>query len=212
MAKRTNTNKILFRVGLLIVMAVLLYNSVYFESLDSRKMAQKEGGMEPSKFADDFFENKLETIPTYKAETLMESLRSDFEATLSSKGRQLGISNNYYFMIDSKAVVKRIETENVVVNLLSRESDSLYIATDFIFGNAIREASGLVSIGDYQNTMDFNNISVAINDHVRSNIVKPFAEKIKLGDTLFFKGAVKVNSKEKQSSMLRVIPVKLIID
>ena len=130
-----------------------------------------------------------------------------FMDKLSLKIKKLGISNDYYFIIDGNATVIAIEDENVLIALNDNSEQQIRIATDFIFGNAIRDGSGIADIGNFQNTMDFNNISVELNNIVRDSIVPKFKEKVKEGDALYFKGAVKVNTKHPNLQELKVIPL-----
>ncbi len=51
------------------------------------------------------------------------------------------------------------------------------IETEFIFGNAVRDASGLIKINDYDKTSDFNLISETINDKIRSRSNSGFQGK-----------------------------------
>ena len=66
-----------------------------------------------------------------------------------------------------------------------------------------------MSISDYANTMDFNNISVEMNKLVRQDVILPMLDQIKLGSEVTFKGATKINVKEPSLKDLRVIPVQL---
>lgn len=191
------------------LIGVALYNAVYFEALDERNTAQMKGVFDPDAFAKDFMETKLVGLPALKAEEFLESLDNELVKFTEEKGRKLGISNDYYFIVEGNAAVMAIKEENVRIKL-ERENESQFsIATDFIFGNTVREASGMAKIGDFQNTMDFNTISVAVNKQVRTSIIPPFLAKVKEGDNIYFKGAVEVNTKNPDLENLRVVPLIL---
>ena len=65
------------------------------------------------------------------------------------------------------------------------------LATEFIYGNAIRDASGLVDVKDFPNTMDLNNISEELNKMVRKTVLPPFKTAVKKGDKIIVTGAMK---------------------
>jgi len=57
--------------------------------------------------------------------------------------------------------------------------------------------------------MDYNNISVELNNIVRETIVPSFLKKVKEGDTIYFKGATNINIKSPNLNDLKVIPLIL---
>ncbi|WP_170863107.1 DUF2291 family protein [Pseudozobellia thermophila] len=194
------------------VLAIALYNSVYFKPLDEVVSARNSLDFDPALVARNFVDKGLSEVGTTHVSELLAQLKTDLEATLEEKGNKLGIGKDYYFMVEGKAQVLDILEEEVVVGLDNAAADKIYIATDFIFGNAIREASGVFDIGDYQNTMDFNNISIELNNIVREEVIPPFLKNIKQGDHVYFKGAVKVNKKNPNLDRMRVVPLVLKIN
>jgi len=153
--------------------------------------------------------NKKESLPAIKANEFLLDAAKDVKSYAEQKGKKLGISNDYNFIVEGNATVVSIEEENVIVELNENREQKIKIATDFIFGNAIRDGSALADIGTFQNTMDFNNISVELNNIVRETIVPSFVKTAKEGDSLYFKGAAKVNIKNPDLKVLRVIPMIL---
>ncbi|MDL5513523.1 DUF2291 family protein [Arenibacter sp. M-2] len=212
MAVKNSIKKTIKYLLIALLVGVALYNSVYFEPLDERHIAQKKGVFDPDAFAQKFMETKLTGLPAMEAGQFMEALEQDLEQFTAEKGRKMGISNDYYFIVEGNGIVLDIGNENVRIKLEGVADSELLIATDFIFGNAIREGSGMASIGDFQNTMDFNSISVAVNNRVRTDVVPPFLNEVEEGDHVYFKGAVEVNTKHPDLPNLRIIPLILEIE
>lgn len=194
------------------IVCITLYNSVYTESLAAVKKQQAKTTFNAKTFAIDFMNNKVVTVSSIDAIDFITGISKNTVNYCQQQGKKLGISSDYYFIIDGAATVIEIEEENVLVSFGENSSQQIRIATDFIFGNAIREGGELANIGDFQNTMDYNNISVEINNIVRETVVPPFVAKIKTGDHLHFKGAVKVNTKNPNLNNLKVIPLHLEIE
>lgn len=190
---------------------VCVYNSIYFEELDTIKKAQTDAAFDAKNYASAFFKSDIETLSSTDAAAFLQNINTDLKGYSEANGNKLGISNDYYFIIDGNAIVRSIEEEYVVVEL-SKDQQKLKIATDFIFGNAIREGTQMANIGDYQNTMDYNSISVELNAIVRETVVPPFIQKVQELDDIYFKGAVKVNTKKQKIENLRVIPMILKIN
>ena len=83
------------------------------------------------------------------------------------------------------------------------------LATEFIYGNAIRDASGLVEVKDFPNTMDLNNISEELNKIVRKTVLPPFKTAVKKGDKLIVAGAIEIHKEHIKWSELEIVPVQI---
>ncbi|PKA98579.1 putative lipoprotein DUF2291 [Flavobacteriaceae bacterium MAR_2009_75] len=208
----SKAKKLIKNVVLLVLLAIALYNSVYFRPLDEVVRSQSDLSFDPALAVAEFMNEGMGQIQVTNASDLISRLESDLDLTLEEQGKKLGISKNFYFMVEDDARVISVLDEAVLVGLGDGSGREIRIATDFIFGNAIREASGMFDIGDYQNTMDFNNISIELNNRVRDEIIPPFLKSIKEGDQIYFKGAIKINQKEPALDELRVVPLVLKIN
>tara|TARA_R110002050_G_scaffold53118_2_gene120847 strand:- start:92507 stop:93130 length:624 start_codon:yes stop_codon:yes gene_type:complete len=201
--------KIIKYIILAVIVIVSLYNAVYFESLDKVKKGQNALVFNAKEYASAFMSNKIELLPAINANEFLIEAAKDVKSYAEQNGKKLGISNDYNFILEGNVTVVFIKEENVIVELNENKEQKIKIATDFIFGNAIRDGSALADIGTFQNTMDFNNISVELNNIVRETIVPPFVKTVKEGDTIYFKGATKINVKKPNLNELKVIPLIL---
>ncbi|MFI0429304.1 DUF2291 family protein [Mariniflexile sp. HMF6888] len=192
-----------------VIIGISLYNSVYIKALDEVKQMQTNTVFNAKTYAREFINSKIETLKSINSSTFLNNIQNNVKSYCEENGNKLGISTDYYFIIDGNATVLNIEEEDVIVALNENNQQKIKIATDFIFGNAIREGAKMANIGDYQNTMDYNNISVELNNIVRETIVPPFKNNIKEGDSIYFKGAVKVNINKPNLTELRLIPLHL---
>jgi predicted lipoprotein len=86
------------------------------------------------------------------------------------------------------------------------------LATQYIFGNTARDCSGLISINDFSNTMDLNNVSEEINKLIRAEIVTPFKATVKEGDVVSFVGAIELSQSKPKTEALEIIPLQLEIN
>lgn len=194
------------------VLGLSVYNAIFIKKLDEIKTEKSNSVFNAKTFASNFMATKVETLPAIKATVFLDEAKVDPKNYAESKGNKLGISYDYYFIIEGNATVLSVEEEDVLIALTNQNQDKLKIATDFIFGNAIREGAKVANIGDFQNTMDYNNISVELNTIVREKIVPKFIKNINAGDIIYFKGAVKINTKNPNLQDLRVIPMLLKIN
>jgi len=196
-------------IVLSLVVSSFLFNAVYFKPLDEIKVEQNNQMFDAKTFAREFMSNKIEILPAINTSDFLIEISKNLQNYCEQNGKKNGINNNYNFIIDGNAKVVSIEEDYVVVELNENNEQKIRIATDFIFGNAIRDGSSLADIGSFQNTMDFNNISVELNNIVRQTIIPLFKSKVKEGAILYFKGAVKVNIQNQNLKVLKVLPLIL---
>lgn len=192
-----------------VIIGISIYNSVYIKALDKVKQGKNNTIFDAKSYANQFINTKVETLPALNVSEFLNDISKDVKKYSEANGNKLGISNDYYFITEGNATVLSIEEEDVVVSLTENNKQIIRIAIDFIFGNAIREGAKTANISDYQNTMDYNNISVELNNIIRETIIPPFTKAVKEGDTLYFKGAIKVNTKKPNLKELRLIPLIL---
>lgn len=207
-----NMKKLGLYVGTSLLILVALYNSIYIDNLQSRRNSLEVGQFNPDQFIKEDFFPDLQTQPTLEANQLLDSLALDFKGFSERQGKKLGISDDYYFLISGTGRVVNTLEEDILLEISGGKGYRIRLATDFIFGNTLRDASGLVDIGEYQNTMDFNEISIALNAYIKETILPPFKQHIGEGDVVKFKGGAKVSIRSKDLSAMRVIPFHLAIE
>ena len=83
------------------------------------------------------------------------------------------------------------------------------LATEFIYGNAIRDASGLVEVKDFPNTADLNAISEELNKIVRTAVIPPVKGKIKKGNRLSMVAALELNKEHIHWQGVELYPVRI---
>jgi predicted lipoprotein len=195
-----------------VLLAFMGYNSVYFRKLDAHKATQSANEFSAANYAGEFWNTKL--IPNLnkaiELPRLLELLTRDPVKTFDDYSHALGIGNLRYFLVNGKGVVESVQPDDVTVILPSGEQ-RIVLATEFIFGNAVRDATGLVNINEFSNTMDFNNVSAEINKMIREKVLPPFKQKVKAGHVVEFTGAVELNKEHLNMKNLEVIPIQITI-
>jgi len=192
----------------IIFTGVISYNSVYFQPLDERKAASVKTIFIADAFVNDMWSSQL--IPSYSSAPdlteLVNQLSQKPELAFNQNSRALGIGNIGFFKVKGEGTVAKVNENNVtlLVNNVFVE-----IETEFIFGNAIRDASGLIRINDFNQTSEFNSISESINQKIRDEVIPDFRLNIKVGDQVLFHGAVGLNKAHLDLQNIEVIPVIL---
>jgi len=137
-------------------------------------------------------------------------LSSDPAKTFDVYSHALGIGNLRYFLIRGKGIIESVNENDVTVMLnVDSSKQTVTLATEYIFGNAVRDASGLININEFTNTMDFNNVSAEINKIIREKVLPSFKQSVKKGDVVEFTGAIELNKEHLDLSHVEVVPVQI---
>jgi predicted lipoprotein len=201
--------KLIITGAIILIIILLAFLSLDIRRLDRKKNNGSETTFNPEMYASDLWENNIpECISkAIQLTDLKQMLKDNPEETLSKYGHQLGISQTYYFYLKGSGSVEKISDEQVEIQVDTNTKAGLAIL--FIFGNAVRDGSGLVNINNFLNMMDFNSISVLLNKKVKNEVVKPITGKIKKGMTLEFTGAVEISSDSYNPDFWSVIPLQI---
>lgn len=186
---------------------LLVFLSIDIRRLDEVQSTAGDIADNPGEYANMFWDNELPSCIDNALEInrFLNMVSTNSQQLFRDYGRQLGISQTWYFMIKGVGVVTSVEEEYLVVNI--DENSSMHIATDFIFGNAVRDGSGRVNIDDFLNMTDFNNVSLAINKLVKDKVVAGMISSVKPGMTIEFAGATEISENNIDTDALRIIPV-----
>ena len=196
-----------------IVIVLVAYNSVYFKKLDAVKASHVAKEFNAAQYAANFWDKKL-TVSLNKAievTKLSALLSSDPAKAFNDWSHALGIGNLRYFLVTGKGMIESVNDDYVAVMVQGDSSKQVVrIATEYIFGNAVRDATGLININEFTNTMDFNNVSAEINKIIREKVLPAFKQKVKKGDPIEFTGAIELNKEHPGLSGIEIIPIKIV--
>jgi predicted lipoprotein len=195
-------------VAAIIVVIFLAWNSFYFKKLSEVK-ASAVKQFNAALYARNYMDKKL--LPSAdkapEVNLLLTQLKSNPGSAFKSYAHTLDIGNIHFFMTSGQGIVTSIDENDVY--LLTSNKQTVKIAIEYIFGNALRDAPGMISVNDFTNTMDLNNISDEVNKIVRTEIVPVFKSKVKKGDTVTFAGAFELNKEHINLDNIEIIPVSL---
>ncbi len=194
----------------ILVLFVVAYYSVYFKKLNEVKASATN--FDAKSFARKYITDKLVPAVNNALELnqLLALLTTNKEQTFANYSHALGIGNIRYFLVKGEGEIIAVNENDVSISTKTATTQKVFtIATEFVFGNALRDASGQIDINAFSNTMDFNNVSSEINKTVRMDILPPFKSNVKKGDIVQFAGAIELNKEHLNIENIEVIPVQL---
>ncbi|MES2276452.1 MAG: DUF2291 domain-containing protein [Bacteroidota bacterium] len=192
------------------ILGLIAYNSVYFKKLSEVK-ASAAKVFNPAAYARAYLDKQL--LPAAgkapDADQLIAQLKNNPVKAFKADAHGLDIGNTRFFMVKGEGVIINVDESNVY--LITPGKQTLKIATEYIFGNALRDAPGIITVNDFTNSMDLNNVSAEVNKLVRNEVLPPFKSKVKKGDSITFSGAFELNQEHINLGNIEIIPVKLAI-
>jgi predicted lipoprotein len=207
--RRTKIIKYVLTIVLIVFVA---YNSVYFRNLDEVKAVSPSNSFNPKTFASDFYKNKLlsRADSAVDLDVLISILKSQPDEAFKKHSNALAIGNIRYFLVSGEGIIHSISDDAVALELKGDSGGTnVNIATEFVYGNAIRDASGLMNLNDFTNTAEFNSISESINEIIRKEVLPSFIRDAKAGSKVKFTGAIEMNQKYVDVNVIEVVPIEL---
>lgn len=207
----------IIKYGLLaIVLGLLAYKSVFIVKLSDLQLVA------PRPFDAPGFVQKMWSGPlsarldsALTLDALQAALKANPTQTFDRYFNSLSIGNVRYGLVKVSGKVLSVTEDNVVLLTGSNNgSHQVSIATEYVYGNAIRDASRLVNIRDFVNTSDLNKIAEELNKRVRTQVLPAFKGAVQKGDSVACTGAIELNQARSERSRnysldnLEIIPVQ----
>lgn len=199
----------------IIAVAALLfvgYHSVYFGKLSEVRRAALGDNTDMEAYVRDFWDDKLPSSieKAIDIKELVPLIKADPAKAFAAHAHALGIGNLQYFMVKGEGQTSEVNENYVELLIVGEDGDlKLRIETELVYGNSVRDASGLLNMNAFKNTSEFNEVSAGLNKIIRKEILPPFRKEVKKGDIVRFAGAVELNSRFLELDDLEVTPVQL---
>lgn len=198
--------KLIKYLMLVVIIGLLAYKSVYFKKL-SEVQAKEPVAFNAVPFAQKLWETKLPARldSALTLDALQTALKTDASRAFEKYFNTLSIGNVRYGLVKIAGKVLSVNEDDVAILVGDK---TVKIETEYVYGNAIRDASRLVDIRDFVNTTDLNNISSALNKKVRTTVLPAFKGTVKKADSVICTGAIELNQAHYSLDDLDVIPVQ----
>jgi predicted lipoprotein len=162
-------------------------------------------------FAETFWTNQLlaSLDKTVKAEILLPAIQSDATAAKKKFSKNVGLGENYFYFVSGSGRIVAVSDDEVSLAVTDGSTNAeISLQTGLVFGNALRDGTGLLNASDYPNSQDFNDISAALNHIVETKVLPKLREQAKVGAKIPFVGCAEVDDESTDLKPLKVIPIQ----
>ena len=123
-------------------------------------------------------------------------------------GRTVGLSSSYFLFLRGAGRVVSVDNDNIGMALTAEGSEAdLVVPLGPVFGNAVRDGTGLLDSSSYPNAQEFNDISAALNSIVETNVLPQLQRIATVGKHIRFTGCVEVNDEDQDLKPLKLVPI-----
>lgn len=188
----------------------LVFPPFRFHSLKEVREAESGGRFDATEFANRFWTEELlpEGEKATEASEVIDAIHSAPESVGERFGRTVGVGDSYFLFLRGTGRVVSADEFTVGLSLDSEiDEPQLIVELGFVFGNAVRDATGLIKASSYANAQEFNDISAALNGIVETNVMPQLQKIAKPGVRIQFLGCVEVNDIDMDLQPLRLVPI-----
>lgn len=173
---------------------------------------QKEAGVfSAARFAEKFWDHTLlkSLDKAVKAEVLLPAAQRDAAAARKAHARQLGLSDSYTYFVAGRGRVLTVADDEIALAVSPGETKAeIVLLTGLVFGNTIRDGTGLLNVNDYPNSQDFNDISAELNKLIETRVLPKLRQSAKVGAKIRFAGCAEVADESSDLRPLKLIPIQ----
>jgi predicted lipoprotein len=189
---------------------VLLYFFPLFHVVPLSETRPAEAAFEAAAYVDRFWSERL--IPgaarAVDAEELFAAIGRDRQSARRTYGRSVGLGSVYYYFVKGTGRIVSVEKDFVGLSLRDDQPEvQVSLATGNIFGNAVRDGTGLLNVNDFANSQDFNALSSELNRRIEEQVLPDLRERAAIGVNVRFVGCAEIMDDEADLHPLHVVPI-----
>ncbi len=190
----------------------VLYPPFRVVPLEETQSQAQEKSFDASAFAETFWTDRLLGALDSAVDVgkLLAAIRDNSVNARQEFAREFGIGETYYYFVSGTGFVHSVG-EGFANISLSKSLDSVEVRllTANIFGNAIRNGTGLLDVSDFPNSRGFNAISLELNRLVETRVLPSFRNQVETGQAVSFVGCAEIREDTQEMSSLVLVPIVL---
>jgi len=200
-------------IALLILFSVLckFFPLFHIISLKRAEIEKNPGVFNATNFANTFWSEKLlkSFVHATGVKELLFAIRTDPAGAQKKYARSLSLGGGYFYYLHGQGRVLSVNDNGIALAIDTGATNAeVVLETGMIFGNAVRDGTGLLNASDYPNLEDFNNVSAELNKLVQSRVLPVLRTHAQVGSMINFVGCAEVDEDTTDLNPLQVVPIQ----
>ena len=163
-------------------------------------------------FALEFWETRLVTpaVSPTDARTLVEALNRDKAAAAARYGRHPGLGGPTFYFLAGVGRVVSVDHSGVWLDVGVASRTRLVMPTGLLFGNALRDATGLLDVGAFS-SLEFNELGTELDRLAETRAQPPLRADVRISSTVTFLAAGQTSDVSGEEPVIKLIPIHLTV-
>jgi predicted lipoprotein len=140
--------------------------------------------------------------------TLLPALRASADTARTRFGKSPGVGAYYYFVRGSGKIVGQ-ERSSLRVVVDGAENEIVALRVGPVFGNTVRDGTGLLDVNAFSGLQEFNALSAELNALVEKNVLPVLRENAIVGALVQFVGCAEApeSAADVGETVLTIVPL-----
>jgi predicted lipoprotein len=159
--------------------------------------------------AEKFWTEQLPAAPTVDAGLVAAALRQNAAAAIKKFSRPVGLGGTaYFFLRGNGRVIAR--TRDTIQLALDGPANApvVELRTGAVFGNLVRDATGLLDVNQFSSGQDFNGLAAELNHLVEARVLPALRERASVGMEVSFIGCAEAREGLVGEPLLSIVPIQ----
>jgi len=177
---------------------------------NSGGVVEHKSAFNPADFANRYWNERLiaSLSKAPDAATVLKAFRANPETARAKFGRTVGVSSTTLVVVRGNGTIMTVDKKGVGVALeRDAKGPDIVLQIGLLFGNAVRDATGLLDAGDFSDSRQFNEISTELNRIIETRVIPTLKEKSVTGRQISFAGCAEIQDESEIIRPLTIIPL-----
>lgn len=190
------------------ILAALLCRLPLFHivRLDRQPMA---GEVNLPVVAEKFWTEQLPAAPAADASLVAARLQQNAAAAIKEFARPVGLGGTAYFVLRGQGRVIARTRDTIQLALAgAANAPVVELQIGAIFGNLVRDATGLLDVNQFSSEQDFNGLAAELNRLVEVRVLPALRERAVVGVEVGFIGCAEARAGIVGGPLLTIVPIQ----
>ncbi len=202
---------VIFCCVLLIGCLFWLFPLFHVVRIEQFKNSPHEPVFNAADFSKSFWSERL--IPSLAqapdAATVLKAFQANPDTTRERFGRKVGVSRTRLIVFRGSGTIATIDKTGVGVALDDKTKKAdIVLQTGLLFGNIVRDATGLLDASNFPDSRQFNEISTELNRIIEARVIPVLKDHAVVGAKILFAGCAEISDQSPIDVPLKIVPLE----